>query len=105
MYKTVDYKEQADRRRSRMMYREWCENVFDKIQTRVCARVDARSSEEIEREKHELYKEFLGATNRKVRLSGTAASSACSQLGSGPCAGLVLGFMIDALAGVACVFL
>ena len=47
------------------MYKEWEEQVFNKIQRRVCSRVDARSSTDIEREKQALYQEFLDATNRK----------------------------------------
>ena len=65
LFKTVDYKEATDRRRQRQMYKEWEEQVFDKIQRRVCSRVDAKSATDVEREKQVLYQEFLDATNRK----------------------------------------
>jgi hypothetical protein len=65
LFKTCDYKDATDRRRVKMMYKEWEEQVFDKIQRRVCTRIDARSSTDIEREKQAMYQEFLDATNRK----------------------------------------
>lgn len=65
LFKTCDHKDATDRRRVRLMYKEWEEQVFNKIQRRICSRVDARSSTDIEREKQALYQEFLDATNRK----------------------------------------
>lgn len=65
LFKTCDHKDATDRRRTRLMHKEWEEQVFDKIQRRVCSRVDSRSSSDIEREKQVLYQEFLDATNRK----------------------------------------
>lgn len=65
LFKACDHKDASDRRRARLMYKEWEEQVFNKIQRRVCSRIDARSSTDIEREKQVLYQEFLDATNRK----------------------------------------
>lgn len=51
--------------------------MFDKIQHRVASRVDAKSTEAVEAEKHALYKEFLAATNRKVRPTCAIYPPAC----------------------------
>ena len=38
LFKACDHKDASDRRRARLMYKEWEEQVFNKIQRRVCSR-------------------------------------------------------------------
>lgn len=65
LFKMVDYQSAQDQRKKQLMYHEWCEEVFDKIQENILGQVDQMDEKQIEAKKNALYQEFLDATRRK----------------------------------------
>eukprot|EP00698_Gefionella_okellyi_P025010 TRINITY_DN9017_c0_g1_i1.p1 TRINITY_DN9017_c0_g1~~TRINITY_DN9017_c0_g1_i1.p1 ORF type:complete len:361 (-),score=61.60 TRINITY_DN9017_c0_g1_i1:70-1011(-) len=61
----LEVKDAAQDRQRQLLYKHWCEQIFDPIQTQIAEQVDGTSSKELSRRKREQFEAFLKASNER----------------------------------------
>jgi len=56
----------SEKRKRVELYTQWCEQIFDPIQSRIAKQIDGMTTDEIETRKRELFDAFLQESNRKT---------------------------------------
>lgn len=69
LYDEMEQHDAAVHQKQRKLYQDWEREVFNKIQEQVVKKVDSLDIFELERRKMRLYKEFMNAENRMVRVA------------------------------------